>query len=272
MENQEAINTGSSYLWLIITGVLGLILAAGMLIYANKSSLKTFKKPRDGFLFVGLSGSGKTSLFTLLRTGNINSTYTSLKTNESWVRPLSEDNSTLIERYLRIIDIPGHEKLRNQEFNKRLPEARAIVFLVDSFAASKGASQLAELFYDVLSNTEVVSHSIPLLVVANKRDLATSITPEKLKPLLESELNNIRIARTSTNLEDLGDESALTKVSETEQFIGIEGKEFTFEDLTFDVAFLPLSLGPLPKPGASKHSANLKQLEEIVLWMDSISN
>lgn len=271
MENHEAVNSGTNYLWLTITGALGLLLA-GIFLYFNKSSLKAFQKPRDGFLFVGLSGSGKTSLFTLLRTGNIYSTYTSLKTNESWVRPLNGDGSSLVEKHLRIIDIPGHEKLRNQELGKRLPESRAIVLLVDSFTASKRASQLAELFYDVLSNPEVISHNLPLLVVANKRDLATSITPEKLKTLLETEINNIRIARTSTDLENLGDESALMKNSEIEQFIGIEGKNFAFEDLAFDVLFLPLSLGPLPKPGAPKHSANLKQLEDIVLWMISVSN
>lgn len=254
----------TSPLFIASTILLGLIVI-GVLFYLTSGSSTFSSRPRNIYLITGLSGSGKTSLFSVLRTKKQVSTYTSIKSNVTYFRPVSDEGEPLTENPLHIVDVPGHEKLRNLEISRIIPEIKAIVVMVDSFTASKTISQVAEMLYDLLVLKQVVEYQIPVLVVANKRDLATSVTPERLKTLLESEINTIRQTRTSAHLENLGSEGDQESDPSSEGYLGFEDKAFEFEDINNELSFLPLSLGSAIKN--SPFSGNQAQIKEIISWL-----
>lgn len=245
---------------LFLSILLGLVVI-GLIFYVNFGSKTLLSRRRNLYLITGLSGSGKTSLFSVLRTQKHVATYTSIKSNEMLLRPVGDESEPLTKDALCIIDIPGHEKLRNLEISRVIDEAKALVVVVDSFTANKSISQVAAMMYDLLVLKPVIKYEIPVLVVVNKRDLATSVTPERLKTLLESEINTIRHTRTS-HLESLGSDHPGFDLT-SQEFLGVEDKAFQFEDIPNKLTFLPLSLG------SAGNMINQDQVREVVAWLVS---
>lgn len=63
-------------------------------------------------------------------------THTSLQSNSSIVELLAS-------KTLRIVDVPGHPRVRDQ-FLEYLPEAKAIAFVVDTSTVSRNGAAVAE--------------------------------------------------------------------------------------------------------------------------------
>ena len=94
-------------------------------------------------------------------------------------------------------DIPGHYNFRS-EITKNLQSAKAIVVLLDSKDKAKYA-EAAEILYDVISNLDIISEQIPILVACNKQDLAlASQNALKLERDLSTEIEQIRKVRMAT--------------------------------------------------------------------------
>lgn len=79
------------------------------------------KRKGNSFVFVGLSGSGKTALFTRLVHGTMRQTVTSQQANEA---------INFRGKY-HLLDLPGHDKLYSITMD-HLPLASGIVFVVDA--------------------------------------------------------------------------------------------------------------------------------------------
>lgn len=89
---------------------------------------------------------------------------------------------------LRIIDIPGHERLREKFFDKYKSIARGIVFVIDSVTLQKDVRDVAEYLYNILADNIVSSTTPSILILCNKQDVSLAKGPNAVKSILEKEL------------------------------------------------------------------------------------
>ncbi|GLV32465.1 Signal recognition particle receptor beta [Carabus blaptoides fortunei] len=125
------------------------------------------------------------------------------------------------KKSLRIIDIPGHERLRGKFFDSYKNTAKGIVYVVDSLTLQKEVKDVAEFLYVILTDSTVMSASPQILILCNKQDELLSKGSFVIKTLLEKEMNTLRITQ-SNQLESV-DPSKSKKV-----FLGKEDKDFDF--------------------------------------------
>lgn len=89
---------------------------------------------------------------------------------------------------LRIIDIPGHERLREKFLDQYKPLARGIVFVVDSVTIQKDVRDAAEFLYNILLDNTLLSAGSSFLILCNKQDLSFAKGANAVKSILEKEL------------------------------------------------------------------------------------
>lgn len=99
---------------------------------------KKKSQKRTDILLTGLCESGKTSIFSQLLHNELRETFTSIAENIGHY--VSEDNGQSV----RVIDIPGHERLRGRFYDQYKKSAKAIVFVVDSVTVPKDVRDVAE--------------------------------------------------------------------------------------------------------------------------------
>ena len=93
-------------------------------------------------LFVGPCDAGKTTLLLQLRDGTTHQgTVASMVMNEANVKVRGDMPNA---RPIRIVDIPGHPRLRNRLLDEQANSARGVVFLVDSVDFMPKKSEVAE--------------------------------------------------------------------------------------------------------------------------------
>lgn len=85
--------------------------------------------------------SGKTLLFSLIVNGKPVETFTSLKENTGFVNVQSG--------VLRLVDMPGHERLRLKLLDSFKQSAKAVVFVIDSSTVQKEIKDVAEWVLDL---------------------------------------------------------------------------------------------------------------------------
>lgn len=139
------------------------------------------------------------------------------------------------------MDTPGHGKLRHHaraalQSNSTLT---GIIFAVDSAALSSpaGLAEAAEYLYDVLltlqkrhaqNKTSKNPRAIPVLVVANKQDVFTSLPTNMVKSKLEQEIAKVRSTK-SKGLLDSGVTGEDQEGDEEQNWLGEYGTEtFSF--------------------------------------------
>lgn len=88
-------------------------------------------------MLAGLCDSGKTCLFSLILNGKEVETFTSLKENKGI---LSLTNGTNI----RLVDLPGHERLRLSILENYKNTTKALVYVIDSNTVQKEIRDVAE--------------------------------------------------------------------------------------------------------------------------------
>lgn len=133
----------------------------------NSQTPKTQKNQpkRDKVLLIGTQGSGKTLLMYKLASKQEQATVSSHAVNQTSFQENEQSEP------INLVDIPGH-----YNFKKHLKvlcrEAKKIVFLVDS-KEYKGErlGQAGDILYDVLSNVDLASACVPILIACNKQDL-----------------------------------------------------------------------------------------------------
>ncbi|KAJ2456563.1 hypothetical protein GGF42_003193 [Coemansia sp. RSA 2424] len=198
------------------------------------------KKRNNAIVVVGPMGAGKTALWTRLRFPDSKDqpeTQTSMSVNAAEVH-INESNAYLV-------DIPGHQKYRLDR-DSYLPMARGIIFVVDSTRAAETVRPTAELIYDVLANNKVQTNETPVLLLCNKQDDPMALSNVRVKALLEDEIDKLRASR-QAGLDSLraahvaasgargaaagGDDDDAAADERISDFLGYDGKKFSFEDL-----------------------------------------
>jgi signal recognition particle receptor subunit beta len=66
-----------------------------------------------------------------------------------------------------VTDVPGHYNFKAKLRDEFLPSARAIILVVDSKDKDRLA-EAADILYDVVSDIDLATAGVPVLVVCNK--------------------------------------------------------------------------------------------------------
>ncbi|RKP25778.1 signal recognition particle receptor, beta subunit [Syncephalis pseudoplumigaleata] len=178
-------------------------------------------------------------------------THTSLKENTMLVNLSDEDSDEPCT--VRVIDVPGHEKLRYQ-LHHFTPIARAIVFVIDAARLSKDIRDTAAYLYDVLSDRHLIEREVPILLACHKSDLATAYAPARCRSMLEAEIDRIRVTRTAAVDSQLDDATA------TDRYLGYEGEPFKFDHLP----------QPIDELACSSRQAADEGLAGVRAWMANV--
>ncbi|XP_068648493.1 uncharacterized protein [Aristolochia californica] len=175
-------------------------------------------KKSNTVLLVGLSGSGKTSLFYQLRDGTTHQgTVTSMEPNEGTFIMHSESAKKGKAKPIHVIDIPGHSRLRPM-LDNFLALAACLVFVVDAVDFLPNCRAAAEYLYDILTKAVVVKRRIPVHIVCNKTDKVTAHSKDFIRKQLEKEIDKLRVSRTAISEADVTNDLTL----------GISGEPFAF--------------------------------------------
>nr|KAJ3420964.1 hypothetical protein HK105_004842 [Polyrhizophydium stewartii] len=139
----------------------------------------------------------------------------------------------------RLVDLPGHEKLRFK-LGEYLDSAKGILFVVDSSKIRRDDTvrAAAELLYDILSDPVAVDGDLPMLVLCNKSDELLALSPGQIRKQLEAEINEIRKTRGAGIVSQSGDVGG---EEEGTAFLGFEGEAFKFEHVPNAVTFVSVS-------------------------------
>lgn len=192
-------------------------------------------------LFLGPCDSGKTALLLTLQGHPTQGTVASIKENDAVV--------TLGGRSVRIVDIPGHPRVRGAALAAYAPQASKILFVINSvdFMAQRGdtaecvrrrlceswcipfvvlttlcivthTSLLYRLLVDVLTNPHVARRRPPILMVCTRGDAGVRAhTCDFVRKMLEKEIEAIRNSR-----------HALDDGERRKGVLGAEGAPFSF--------------------------------------------
>lgn len=130
-------------------------------------------------LLVGLDHSGTTTILYQAKHGRKLETIPTLGMN----REVVNVDGTEFELY----DIGGQEKVRAlwRTYSK---EANGVVYVVDSADASRlpqAAEELKKLFFGDKKKKSLIVPDVPLLVLANKQDLETAVSIDRVTKDLE---------------------------------------------------------------------------------------
>jgi len=211
--------------------ICALVVLALWTLFKGSSSKK---KGGNAILFVGPSDAGKTAITSSLTFHQALPTHTSLQVNETQV---TFSSPTSKEQTLRIVDVPGHPRVRSQ-FSKYLGDAKGVVFVVDTSSVTRNGPVIAEHLHTImhaLSSLPPTAYSPPLTILAHKADLlsvpASSSRPkvatDRVRSILERELEKRRLQSISgVGVGGLGD--GVEKGAETgENSVEMGGLECT---------------------------------------------
>ncbi|KAJ2883947.1 hypothetical protein H4R27_002445 [Coemansia aciculifera] len=226
-----------AFVWYLLNQQSAAISSQSIALVSGIHGLSSAQKKRNNaIVLVGPMSAGKTALWTRLRFPDSTAqpeTQTSMSVNAAEAH-INESNAYLV-------DIPGHQKYRLDR-DSYLPMARGIIFVVDSTRLSETIRSTAELIYDVLANAKVQTNETPLLLLCNKQDDPMALSNARVKALLEDEIDKLRASRQAglDSLRDAnvaasgaaaGDEDDAAADERISDFLGYDGKKFSFEDL-----------------------------------------
>ncbi|MBA0826792.1 hypothetical protein Goarm_011613 [Gossypium armourianum] len=182
-------------------------------------SIRLFKGTKSNtIVLTGLSGSGKTVLFYVLRDGSSHQgTVTSMEPNEGTFVLNSESNKKGKIKSVHLVDVPGHSRLR-PKLDEFLPQAAGIVFVVDAVEFLPSCPSVSEYLYDILTKASVVKKKIPVLICCNKSDKVTAHTKEFIRKQIEKEIEKLRASRSAISAADISNDFTL----------GVSGEVFSF--------------------------------------------
>lgn len=225
----------------VLIAVLIGILTAVVLLYTWKRS----RVNRRGICLVGLCESGKTLIFNQLIFGKAVETFTSMKENISSIEITNKGP-------LKIVDIPGHERVRQQFFDSQKSSARGLVFVIDSNNFMKDIRDVAQYLYNILTDSVVSSNRPAVLVLCNKQDLTLAKGHKVIQAQLEKEINVLR----TTQVNQL---EAVSGEEKSNVYLGREGKDFEFEDLkTMNIEFCD-------------SSAQENDIDDLKKWLQTVA-
>uniref|UniRef100_A0A915I531 Signal recognition particle receptor subunit beta n=1 Tax=Romanomermis culicivorax TaxID=13658 RepID=A0A915I531_ROMCU len=220
------------------------------LFFRSKSTKKTV-------YLLGVSDSGKSQMLANLASKGRNTPTTVT----SQVANVLENFSTKSGKVLRLVDIPGADKVRAAILTNSLSKfnAAGVIYVIDSSQIVKDCREIAECLYTFLADYPKFFSlkKFPILLACNKQDSPNSKSCKVVKSLLEKEfavLNKTRAAALdeTSSSSNVGGRKILT-TSENDD-------GFNFENLPQNVKFLECTT-----VGNGENS-----LENVENWLDEI--
>ncbi|XP_075215794.1 signal recognition particle receptor beta [Lycorma delicatula] len=204
------------------------------------------KNARRGILVMGLCDSGKTLIFSHLLYKRYVMTHTSIKENIG--------DYLIKNDFLRIIDIPGHERLRGKFFDQYKSICRGVIFIIDSVTFQKEIRDVAEFLYVLLTDPVLAKSNTRFLIVCNKQDQTMAKGSNVIKSLLEKELNLLRVTKSHqlTSIEG----------SSNNVFLGMQNKDFEFSQCS------PIVVEFAESSACNKDAVS--ELDSVFKWLSSI--
>ncbi|KAF8557282.1 hypothetical protein OG21DRAFT_1505501 [Imleria badia] len=230
------------------------------------------KSRGNALLLVGPPDSGKTAILSNLAYHQTLPSHTSLQTN-------SVQMTLSATKTLRVIDVPGHPRIRDQ-FREHLKDAQAVAFVVDCSTISRNGSVVAEHLHYVLHAITSLppTQSTPtLLILAHKTDLlkvgassnsTSEVAITRVRTILERELEKRRASQSGgVGMESLGAEGEGTEMGGLE-CSGAAGGAFKFGEWEGgDVDFVSTWV----KVGETKEESGADGLDEFKDWLSQLS-
>ncbi|RDX80836.1 Signal recognition particle receptor subunit beta, partial [Mucuna pruriens] len=236
--------------------------AAAVLIFTTilLFSIRLFKGTKSNtIVLTGLTGAGKTVLFYYLRDGSIHDgTVTSMEPNDDTFVLHSETTQKRKVKPVRIVDVPGHSRLL-PKLDEYLPQAAAVVFVVDAVEFLPNCRAASEYLYDILTKGCVVRKKIPLLILCNKTDKVTAHSKEFISRQMGKEIDKLRESRSAISAADIANEFTLGVPGEPFSFIQCHNK-VSLQDasgLTGEISQLEQFIREYVKPLACLPKASL---------------
>ena len=166
-------------------GWLWLIMFTFLLIFLTCFLPRRFKRALNVVLLTGLSDSGKTAIFSKIIFNKPKKSVTSLKENEAIIEELN----------LKLIDLPGADRLRGRFWEQYRAKARHVVFILDSTTVENKLRDISEFVYSLLCDGILYKNRIKFTIACNKQDLDGAKRKNHIRSLIESELIAIRSTR-----------------------------------------------------------------------------
>ncbi|KAF2357333.1 Signal recognition particle receptor beta subunit [Trinorchestia longiramus] len=180
-------------------------------------------------VLIGNCESGKTALLYTLTRGQTPITVTSFKENEELYDAGNKS--------VHLVDVPGHERVRSNSFDKHKSNARAIMFLLDSSSLGSQVRDVAEQLYTVLSDPVVQSNRCSVAVLCNKQDQELAKSSSIIQRALQKEFDMLRETFSSRLASISSDGKKQTKP------LGVPGQPFAFSQLKSNpVTFMETSV------------------------------
>jgi signal recognition particle receptor subunit beta len=192
----------------------------------------------DKIVLFGPMGAGKTSMYLHLRFGHAIPSHTSMRVTTSTFTPQGGGNAAAYKP-LTVVDVPGEPRL-NYQLLAELPSAAVLVCVLDATALPTHAKEAAQVLYDVLTHEAVQRRSPALVIAANKSDERGAAPLDKVRATLETELQRVRLARTT--MQDISGKSKSKGC-----LADPDGLAFTFKQLHSAVEVLATSTGDRPQ-------------------------
>ncbi|XP_017886201.2 signal recognition particle receptor subunit beta, partial [Ceratina calcarata] len=200
----------------------------------------------NSILLTGLCDAGKTLIYARLLCSKFVKTHTSVKENTGDI--------VINNRPLKIVDIPGHERLRYKFFDQFKLSAKGLIYMIDSVTFQKDIRDAAEFLYNILSDSAIQKK--PVLILCNKQDQTMAKSSAIIKTLLEREMNLLRMTKTS--------QLETTDATATNIFLGKQGKDFEFSHLDTNIEFAECS-------AYNKDSETFADTEQLYNWLKKIA-
>lgn len=150
----------------------------------------------------------------------------------------------------------GYERLRKKCWDDHRNNARAVVFVIDSFQISSNIRDVAEYLYTILTDRVVVSKRLPILIACNKQDKPKSKSAKVINSLLEKEITAIRETKQNTL------ESTEKDRDDLHTTLGSLDKEFSFNDIKNRSEFIDCI--------AYMKEDSPAQIDDIISWLNKV--
>lgn len=251
IQAEEWLHHGIVYIHQIPPTQLYAAIAVLLLTTLMLLSIRLLRRTKSNtVVLTGLSGSGKTVLFYQLRDGSSHQgTVTSMEPNEGTFVLHSESTKKGKLKPIHLVDVPGHSRLR-PKLDEFLPQAAAIVFVVDALEFLPNCRAASEYLYDILTSASVVKRKIPILICCNKTDKVTAHTKEFIRKQMEKEIDKLRASRSALLAADISNDFTLGVPGEAFSFTQCHNKVTTAEasGLTGDVSHVEQFIREHVKP------------------------
>lgn len=218
---------------LVASVLLPLLIAAFFLLRGGGGS------GGNKVVLFGPMGGGKTSMYLHLRFGRVIPSHTSMQLTSATFAPKCEGASGS-DKPITVVDVPGEPRL-NYQLLAELSSASVLVCVLDATKLPTHAKEAAQVLYDVLTHESVQRRSPALVIAANKSDVRGAASPDTVRATLETELQRVRLARTT--MQDISGRSSKAKGSLADP----DGPNFSFDQLRPAVEVLPTAAGEAPK-------------------------